>query len=94
MHVKRIEYLENCILTLLSKYRYKDRKDYFKTSIKKIIEAISVCEECLIKFKCNDCKQNNNSNNTNKNETFIGHLKNNHLNNENEILFKLDKINE
>ena len=39
--------LETCIRSLLYKYRYKNKKDYFKCSINKIIKAFDKCIESI-----------------------------------------------
>ena len=41
--------LETCIRSMLYKYRYKNRKDYFKCSFNKVIKAF---EECMESIKC------------------------------------------
>ena len=41
--------LETCIRSMLYKYRYKNKKDYFKCSLNKIIKAF---DKCLESIKC------------------------------------------
>ena len=41
--------LETCIRSLLYKYRYKNKKDFFKCSLNKIMKAF---EKCLESIKC------------------------------------------
>jgi prophage antirepressor-like protein len=41
--------LETCIRSMLYKYRYKNKKDYFKCSLKKIKKAF---DKCLESIKC------------------------------------------
>ena len=41
--------LETCIRSMLYKYRYKNRKDYFKCSFNKIIKAF---DKCIESIKC------------------------------------------
>lgn len=41
--------LETCIRSLLYKYRYKNKKDYFKCKLKKIIKAF---DKCIESIKC------------------------------------------
>ena len=41
--------LETCIRSMLYKYRYKNRKDYFKCSLSKIKKAFT---ECVNSIKC------------------------------------------
>ena len=75
-----IQYIEKCLLVLLDDYRYKKRKDYFKTTISKINEAIKICEDCLIKFTCYKCNK--------KGKNIINHLNESHNNNK-DILVKI-----
>jgi phage anti-repressor protein len=79
------EYLESCLLTLLDKYRYKNEKDFFKTTISKIEKAIKMCNEAIIEFDCFECDNDNNDK-----ETFNEHLLNYHLHPREKFLFKLD----
>ena len=39
--------LETCIRSLLYKYRYKNKKDYFKCTLNKIIKAFDKCVESI-----------------------------------------------
>jgi prophage antirepressor-like protein len=39
--------LENCIRSMLYKYRYKNRKDYFKCSLNKVKKAFTECVKSL-----------------------------------------------
>jgi predicted GIY-YIG superfamily endonuclease len=41
--------LETCIRAMLYKYRYKNKKDYFKCGLNKIIKAF---DKCLESIKC------------------------------------------
>ena len=41
--------LETCIRSMLYKYRYKNKKDYFKCNLKKIIKAF---DKCIESIKC------------------------------------------
>ena len=41
--------LETCVRSMLYKYRYKNRKDYFKCSLNKIIKAF---DKCIHSIKC------------------------------------------
>jgi predicted GIY-YIG superfamily endonuclease len=41
--------LETCIRSMLYKYRYKNKKDYFKCELKKIIKAF---DKCIESIKC------------------------------------------
>ena len=41
--------LETCIRSMLYKYRYKNKKDYFNSSLKKIIKAF---DKCIESIKC------------------------------------------
>jgi predicted GIY-YIG superfamily endonuclease len=86
-------YLEDCLLTLLKEYRYKKQKDFFKTTISKITDAIKICKDCITKFTCYECVSNNDlsgGNNNNNKETFNEHLINYHLHPKTKFLFKLD----
>jgi prophage antirepressor-like protein len=58
LHNKKVSYyvevecplpLETCIRSMLYKYRYKNKKDYFKCSLTKIKKAFS---ECVSSIKC------------------------------------------
>jgi prophage antirepressor-like protein len=58
LHNKKVVYyvellcplqLETCIKSMLYKYRYKNRKDYFNCSVNKIIKAF---EKCIESIKC------------------------------------------
>ncbi len=86
-----MKYLEKCLLTLLSKYRYKKRKDHFKTSIEKVEKAIGICNDCIIEFRCYDCEKGNEVNEDYKNESFGNHLLNYHLHPNIKFNFKLDQ---
>ena len=54
--------LETCIRSMLYKYRYKNKKDYFKCGLNKIMKAF---EKCLESIKCveNQIGGSNDSNN-------------------------------
>ena len=78
------KYLENCLLTLLDKYRYNKEKDFFKTTISKIEKAIKLCSDAIINFNCFKCNNNNDK------EKFNDHLLNYHLYPRKKLLFKLD----
>ncbi len=41
--------LESCIRSMLYNYRYKNKKDYFKCSLNKIMKAF---DKCLESIKC------------------------------------------
>jgi prophage antirepressor-like protein len=58
LHNKKVVYyielscplqLETCIRSMLYKYRYKNKKDYFKCNINKIIKAF---DKCIESIKC------------------------------------------
>ena len=60
--------LETCIRSMLYKYRYKNKKDYFKCDLKKIIKAFDKCMESI---KCVENHIGGGSDNNNENVTKI-----------------------
>ena len=55
--------LETCIRSMLYKYRYKNKKDYFKCSLNKIIKAF---EKCMESIKCVENQIGGNANDDSK----------------------------
>ena len=51
--------LETCIRSMLYKYRYKNRKDYFKCSLSKVKKAFT---ECVNSIKCVEDQEGGNKN--------------------------------
>lgn len=80
--------LETCIRSMLYKFRYKNKKDYYKCELNKIIKAF---DKCLESIKCveSHISSVNNVNNVN----FVGGE-----NNENQKIYKIcyfeNKLNE
>jgi prophage antirepressor-like protein len=67
LHNKKVVYyvellcplqLETCIKSMLYKYRYKNRKDYFNCNLNKIIKAF---EKCIESIKCVENQTGDNS---------------------------------
>ena len=55
--------LETCIRSMLYKYRYKNKKDYFKCSLNKIIKAF---DKCIESIQCIENQTGGNSSKTYK----------------------------
>jgi hypothetical protein len=59
--------LETCIRSMLYKYRYKNKKDYYKCSLDKIIKAF---DKCIESIKCIENHTGGGNNNKSENNTF------------------------
>jgi predicted GIY-YIG superfamily endonuclease len=55
--------LETCIRSMLYKYRYKNKKDYFKCDLNKIIKAF---DKCIESIKCVENQLGGNNSKLNK----------------------------
>ena len=73
--------LESCVNNLLSKYRLKKNKDFFKVDFLTLINAIADCGDIIEKYKCTDCNIKlkstqivNHLNKTHKNYKGIFHI--------------------
>lgn len=59
--------LETCIRSMLYKYRYKNKKDYYKCSLNKIIKAF---DKCIESIKCIENHTGGGNENENENKKY------------------------